>query len=237
MAVVEYEVKSRTAYIVLNRPDKLNAINTEVLEALHRAMDDFRQNPDAWVAILSGTGRAFCTGADTTEVSSERMQVRRVEEMYLLMLDICKPIITAVHGFCLGQGCGLALCSDIVIAAQGCKFGWPHAKIGLTSISGPSLGIDQIPNKILMELMFTARLIDCDEALRLNIVNHTVPQGELMSKAERITKEILMNSPDAIRSIKAAVILGRNRSIKEKLDISADKFRSVKPAYHCPENR
>lgn len=221
MAVVEYQVKDRLAYITLNRPDKLNALNQEVLEALDESIRDYQQNPEAWVAIISGKGRAFCTGADLGGLGSGTSKRRRgAEEIYSLMLETRKPIIAAVHGFCLAQGDGLALCSDIVVAARGCQFGWPQAKRGISSVSGPSLGIWHMPQKMAMELIFTARMIDADEALRLNLVNRVVPEDKMMSTAEEIAGEILKNSPTAVWGMKEAIIVGRGLSLKEKMQVA-----------------
>jgi enoyl-CoA hydratase/carnithine racemase len=221
MSVVEYELKDKIAYITLNRPEKLNAVNQEVLEGLEDSLLMFRNNQDAWVGIISGKGRAFCTGADLSGLGSGTSRRRRTaEEIYTVILETPKPLIAAVHGFCLAQGDGIALSCDIVISAEGCQFGWPQAKRGISSVSGPSLGIWHVPNKQMMELLFTARMIQADEALRLNLINKIVPADKLMSTAESLANEINQNSPAAIWGMKEAVILGRGLPLKEKMLIA-----------------
>ena len=146
MVVVEDEVKDKIAYITLNRPDKLNAVNQEVIEGVLDAVHDFNQNPDAWVAIVSGKGRAFCTGADLSGIGSgTSRRPRNTDELYYEIMMARKPMIAAVHGYCLAQGDGIALSCDIVIAAEGTRFGWPQAKRGISSTSGPSLGVIHLP--------------------------------------------------------------------------------------------
>jgi len=228
MAVVEYEVKDRIAYITLNRPDKLNAVNQEVLEGLEDAIFSFRQNPDAWVGIISGRGRAFSTGADLAGIGSGVSRRRRsAEEVYLTLLETTKPLIAAVHGYCLAQGDGIALACDIVIAAEGCQFGWPQAKRGISSISGPSLGVFHMPAKMAAELLFTARLVDAKEALRLNLINRIVPQDKLMSAAEEMARVIIANSPAAVWGMKEAIVMGRGVSLREKMQIASMINRRV----------
>lgn len=221
MAAVEYEVKDRIAYITLNRPDKLNAVNQEVIEGILDAVHDFNQNPDAWVAIISGKGRAFCTGADLSGIGSgTSRRIRSTDELYYDIMMARKPMIAAVHGYCLAQGDGIALSCDIVIAAEGTKFGWPQAKRGISSTSGPSLGVSHLPIKIVNELLFTARFVETEEALRLHLINKIVPEDKLMEEAEAVAKQILANSPSAVWGMKQAMQLGRDVPIRQKMQIA-----------------
>jgi len=138
-----------------------------------------------------------------------------------------KPLIAAVHGYCLAQGDGIALSCDIVIAAEGTKFGWPQAKRGISSTSGPSLGVTHLPMKIAMELMFTARFVEAEEALSLHLINRIVPEDELMSTAEEIARQIIANSPSAVWGMKEAVQLGRDVPLRQKMQIAAMIGRRV----------
>jgi len=221
MAAVEYKVKDRIAYITLNRPDKLNAVNQEVIEGILDAVHDFNQNPDAWVAIISGKGRAFCTGADLSGIGSgTSRRIRSTDELYYDIMMARKPMIAAVHGYCLAQGDGIALSCDIVIAAEGTRFGWPQAKRGISSTSGPSLGVSHLPIKIVNELLFTARFVETEEALRLHLINKIVPEDKLMEEAEAVAKQILANSPSAVWGMKQAMQLGRDVPIRQKMQIA-----------------
>jgi len=228
MAAVEYEVKDKIAYITLNRPDKLNAVNQEVLEGLDDAVHSYNENPDAWVAIVSGKGRAFCTGADLSGIQSgTSRRIRTADEIYYSILMARKPMIAAVHGYCLAQGDGIALACDIVIAAEGTRFGWPQAKRGISSTSGPSLGVFHLPAKIVNELLFTARFVDTEEALRLHMINRIVPEDQLMSTAEDIARQISANSPSAVWGMKQAMQLGRDVPLRQKMQIAAMIGRRV----------
>jgi len=228
MALVEYEVKDKIAYITLNRPDQLNAVNQEVLEGLDDVIHSFNQNPDAWIGIISGKGRAFCTGADLKGIGSgQSRRIRTADEVYYTILMAKKPLIAAVHGYCLAQGDGIALSCDIVIAAEGTKFGWPQAKRGISSTSGPSLGVSHLPIKMAFELLFTARFVEAEEALRLNLINKIVPEDKLMSAAEEIAKQILANSPAAVWGMKEAIQLGRDVPLRQKMQIAAMIGRRV----------
>lgn len=223
MAVVEYEVKDRIAYITLNRPDKLNAVNQEVIEGIDNAVHSFNQDPDAWVAIVSGKGRAFCTGADLAGIGSGATTRRRsTDELYYNIMMAKKPMIAAVHGYCLAQGDGIALSCDIVIAAEGTRFGWPQAKRGISSTSGPSLGVSHLPAKVVAELLFTARFVEVEEALSLHLINKIVPADRLMEEAEAVARQILANSPSAVWGMKQAMQLGRDVPIRQKMQIASN---------------
>jgi len=228
MPAVEYEEKDKIAYITLNRPDQLNAVNQEVLEGLNDAIYKVDHNPDIWVGIVSGRGRAFCTGADLKGLGSG--QSRRVwgtDETYYNMQMCVKPLIAAVHGYCLAQGDGIALSCDIVIAAEGTRFGWPQARRGISSTSGPSLGVFHLPIKVLSELLFTARYVETEEALALHLINKIVPEDKLMQEAEEMAQQICQNSPSAVRGMKQAMQLGRDVPIKQKMQIASMIGRQV----------
>ncbi len=121
MALVEYDVKDKIAFITFNRPEKLNAINKEMFNELVSVCQRYNEDRDALVAILYGKGRAFCSGADLAGEDPEF--IAKVDTLYLNILTLTKPTIAAVHGFCLAQGIGITLCSDIRVAAEDTKFG------------------------------------------------------------------------------------------------------------------
>ena len=228
MAVVEYEIRDKIAYITLNRPDKLNAVNQEVIEGIDNAVYSFNQNSDAWAAIVSGKGRAFCTGADLGGIGSGKTsRIRSTDELYFNIMMAKKPMIAAVHGYCLAQGDGIALSCDIVIAAEGTRFGWPQARRGISSTSGPSLGVWHLPQKVIAELLFTARFVEVEEALTLHLINKIVPEDKLMEEAEAMAKQIVGNSPSAVWGMKQAMQLGRDVPIRQKMQIASMIGRQV----------
>jgi len=228
MAAVEYEVRDRIAYVTLNRPDKLNAVNQEIIEGLDNAVYNFNRDQDAWVAIVSGNGRAFCTGADLAGIGSGTVtRVRSTDELYYNIMMARKPMIAAVHGYCLAQGDGIALSCDVVIAAEGTQFGWPQARRGISSTSGPSLGVFHLPIKVISELLFTARFVSTEEALSLHLINKIVPQDKLMEEAEAMARQIIANSPSAVWGMKQAMQYGRDVPIRQKMQIASNIGRQV----------
>ena len=172
---VIYEVKEGIAYITLNRPEKLNAINPEMRELLWDAFQDVRNNDEVRCAIVTGSGRAFSTGHDLVAMASARAnEGPTTGDLYVEQSKIWKPIISANNGICLAQGCGIALGSDIRIASSEAQFGWPQAKRGISSVSGPALLSQVVPRNIAFEFLFTGDFVDAQKALELMLVNYVV---------------------------------------------------------------
>ena len=219
MALVEYEVKERIAYITLNRPEKLNALNFQMKDELVACLRRYNDDRDAWVAIISGNGRAFCPGIDLTEVSIE--SAAEIDRLYLEILRVMKPLICAVHGFTLAQGDGIAFCCDIRVAADDAKFGWPQPKRGMSSISGPTFAAHHLPLGYAFEYLFTGEFFDAQEAYRLNMVNRVVPKDKLISTAEEIAKKILECAPLAVQAMKEAVLRGLPMPLADRMHTAA----------------
>ena len=217
MALVEYEVKDKIAYITLNRPEKLNAISKEMFYELVSVCERYNEDRDAWVAIICGKGPAFCTGADLAGEDPEF--ITKVDMLYLDVLTLKKPTIAAVHGFCLAQGIGITLCSDISIAAVGTKFGWPQVKRGISSISGPAFAVHYLPRNFGYECLFTGEFFGTQEASRFNMLNRVVPGDKLMSTAEEIAKKITANAPLAVQAMKEAALMGLEVNLAQRLRI------------------
>ncbi|MDN5347611.1 MAG: hypothetical protein PWP65_1175 [Clostridia bacterium] len=208
MALVEFEVKDRIAYITLNRPEKMNAVNQEMLQSLIDYFTEVKDNPDIWVAIITGTGKAFSSGHDLSHASFGK-KGPRAYDLYTLLPRIYKPIIAAINGICLAQGCGLALSTDIQIASENAKFGWPQVKRGISSVSGPTILARRVPLNIAFDYLFTGEFIDAQEAYRWGLVNKVVKHEELMPAAEEKARQILENAPLAVRAMKEATLLTR----------------------------
>lgn len=219
MALVDYEVRQKIAYITLNRPEKMNAINLQVKDELIACFRRYKNDRDAWVAILSGNGPSFCPGIDLTELSPEI--AAEVDRLYLDILGVTKPIICCIHGFCLAQGDGIAFCCDIRIASDDAKFGWPQAKRGMSSISGPSFAAHHLPLGYAFEYLFTGELFDAQEAYRLNMVNRVVPKDKLMFTGEEIARKILECAPLAVRAMKEGILRGLQMPLAERMHTAA----------------
>ena len=218
MAEVEYEIKDRIGYITLNRPEKLNAMNPPMLELLREAFEDIKYNPEVRVAIVTGRGRAFSSGLDLTAITpGEAPAGRSTSDLYVLLQNIWKPIISAVNGLCLAQGCGLALGGDIRIASEDAQFGWPQVKRGLSSVSGPALLGQIVPRNIAFEILFTGEFIDAQRALDLYLVNRVVSPDQLLPAAEDLARKIIQNAPLALAAMKEVTVNGAAMDLERRI--------------------
>lgn len=195
---VLYEVKGRTAFITLNRPDRRNAVNTQLCVDLARAWERFEKEPDAWVAILSGAGKGFSSGMDQYEKDLDRDAYNRATRAN--GITVFKPTIGAVHGFALGTGYSLAVkACDLTIATEGTQFGYPETRVGMAGI------IPYVPYmhfKRNLEFMLTGDWIDARTACEWGLVNKVVPEGEHMTEAIKLAEKIKKHAPLTLRAIK-----------------------------------
>ena len=225
---VIYEVKEGIAYITLNRPEKLNAINPEMRELLWDAFQDVRNNDEVRCAIVTGSGRAFSTGHDLVAMASARAnEGPTTGDLYVEQSKIWKPIISAINGICLAQGCGIALGSDIRIASSEAQFGWPQAKRGISSVSGPALLSQVVPRNIAFEFLFTGDFVDAQKALELMLVNYVVAPEDVMPRAEEMARKITANAPLSLAAIKEASVKGSEMGLEERVAFAQRKRDEV----------
>jgi enoyl-CoA hydratase/carnithine racemase len=196
--VVLYEKKGKIAIITYNRPEVFNVYNLEVLREAEQIWCDFRDDPDLWVAIITGAGeKAFCAGADLKGLDHNIIKgIHRIDHD----LDVGKPIIAAINGFAVSGGMTLMLACDLAIAAEHAKFGLRQPIAGLVSDLGSGILPRAIPRKLAMELLLTCKLIDAHEAYRIGLINKVVPMGELMPAAIEMAEMICQNSPLGVRA-------------------------------------
>jgi enoyl-CoA hydratase len=207
------ELQEGTLVITINRPDKLNALNKDVIEELGKAMDEVYNNAEIKTAILTGAGeKAFVAGADISEFTSLDEDggaelARRGQQGVFDKIENCpKPVIAAVNGFSLGGGCELAMSCHFRIASENAKFGQPEVNLGLIPGYGGTQRLTQLIGKgKAMELMMTGDMIGADEAKAFGLVNHVVPQPELLAKAKEITQKIHSKAPVAVAKVIACV--------------------------------
>ncbi len=225
---VIYQVKEGIACITLNRPEKLNAINPEMRELLWDAFQDVRNNDEVRCAIVTGQGRAFSTGHDLVAMASARAnEGPTTGDLYVEQSKIWKPIIAAINGVCLAQGCGIALGSDIRIASTEAQFGWPQAKRGISSVSGPALLSQVVPRNIAFEFLFTGDFVDAQKALDLMLVNYVVAPEDVMPRAEEMARKITANAPLSLAAIKEASIKGSEMGLEERVAFAQKKRDEV----------
>lgn len=199
------ELKEGILTVTINRPDKLNALNREVFNDLDHIADDIRNNDDIRSAIITGSGtKAFVAGADIVEFSGltkeEAMHLsKRGQDVFFKIEHSNKPIIAAVNGFALGGGCELAMACHFRIASENAKFGQPEVNLGLIPGYGGTQRLTQLIGKgRAIELLISGNMIDAATALQFGLVNHVVPQEELLSKATSILTVINSKAPIAI---------------------------------------
>lgn len=225
-----YEKKERIAIITINRPEVRNALDFEAIEALNKAWIDFRDDPNLWVAIITGAGdKAFSAGADVRKIgefysklsSAERLEMAEKEPGLggiTRNLEIWKPIIAAINGYCLAGGMEIALSCDIRIASENAVFGLTEARLGIMPGAGGTQRLPRlIPLAKALEMMLLAKRLDAQEALQIGLVNKVVPLSELMSTAMEMAQTICERGPLAVRAIKKAVLRGLEMPLREGL--------------------
>jgi enoyl-CoA hydratase len=226
--VVVYAERDRIAWITLNRPDKLNALNRDVFQQLGVALDRLEASPDAVVGILHGAGRAFAAGADIQDyvdisVHAYRafMDVGRAVSDRIASLR--KPVIAAVQGFALGGGFELVLACDLVIAADNSRFGLPETKLGLVPGGGGTQRLPRLVGRMrATELLITGRFLTADEAQSWGIVNEVVPKADVLERAGALAASVVAQAPEAVSTIKRIVREGADAPLPTALSLEQD---------------
>jgi enoyl-CoA hydratase/carnithine racemase len=231
LANVLYEKKDAIAYVTVNRPKVLNALNTPTWKDLRTAFEDARDDVSIRGVILTGAGdKAFIAGADIGELAHlaafEAEQSSRFgQEVLNLIENLGKPVVAAVNGFALGGGCETAMASTIRIAVDTAKFGLPEVTLGLIPGSG---GTQRLPRLVgkgrALQLILSGEMISAQEAYRLGLVNEIVPADDLITRAEGILKRIAANAPISVKFALEAVNKGLETSQSDALLLEASYF-------------
>jgi len=220
---VRVEKMDHIAFVTIDRPEVLNALNEEGHARLARAWQDVEGDDEVWVAVLSGAGnRAFCVGGDlkATKARETSHSPRPPREGGFGGLteyfDLSKPVIAAVHGWCLGGGFELALACDLIVATSDARFGLTEPRRGLVPTGGgPHRLVRQLPLKFAMELLLTGTTIDAERAHVMGIVNEIVPAGQHLAAATRWAHEILECAPLAVQALKQQALSGLELPLRE----------------------
>ena len=209
---VLYERDGRVATITYNRPEALNAINGELREDLNAAWAKFRDDDDAWVAIVTGAGRAFSAGADLRSpaavASGTFWEVASFNSLESGM-EIWKPTIAAVNGYCLGFGLTLVASCDFVIASERAEFGFPEVRIGVPTIQGAVRMPKMVGWQNAMELLLIGERVDANRAKEMGLVGKVVPHDRLMDEAMSLAGRLLKSAPLAVRATKEVAWRGQ----------------------------
>jgi enoyl-CoA hydratase len=226
-----YEVKDRLAFVTINRPSVLNALNDATVNELTDVFIKIKQDASVGAVILTGAGeKAFVAGADINELS--RRSVLTGKEFALrgqmclnIMENLGKPVIAAINGFALGGGCEIAIACTMRVAAENAKIGAPEINLGLMPGFGGTQRLARLVGKgNAMELCLTGDMVPAQEALRIGLVNKVVPQGQALAEAEKLARKILAKSPIAVGLILEAINRGVEIDLLEGLNLEANLF-------------
>lgn len=233
MATVEFEISGCIAQITLNRPDKLNAIDASMLDAIERGLDEAEQNDAVRVVLLNGNGRAFSAGFDMTapqpDVEDEQSRIERIRrelqrdfDVIMRFWDCPKPTVAAVHGYCLGSAMEMTAVCDVTVAADDCRFGAPEVRYGngIVCLILPWI----VGLKNAKELLLSGSTdIDAPRALAIGLVNRVVRPGILQQAAREAALQIAANDTLALRLTKQAInrsleVAGMRQALQEALE-------------------
>jgi enoyl-CoA hydratase/carnithine racemase len=224
------ELRHHVAYVTLNRPSALNALNTALRRDLKKFFMDVHTDDGVRVIVMTGAGRAFCVGADIKEWREpgsmvEDREDRRRRNFWDIMRCCEQPIIAAINGYALGGGCELAMCCDLRIASDHAQLGLTEVTLGIIPGGG---GTQRLPRLIgrgkALELILTGKPIDAHEALRLGLVEHVIPHDQLMAAVEELAQTIISRAPLAVKYAKEAIVRGLELPLEEGLKVEAELY-------------
>lgn len=227
---LEFEAQDGVAVITLNRPDALNALNSELMLEFSLALDLAAASEDVQALIVTGSGRAFIAGADINEFSglgsdpfAGRDAALSGQEVLAGLAAMPVPTIAAINGFAFGGGLEVALACDLRVATDGARMGLPEVGLGLIPGYG---GTQRLPRLIgpsrAMDLIFTGRHVDAEEALQLGLVNRV--SGDALETARELAQQMISNAPISLGVAKEAIVRGLSTDLNQGLEIEADLF-------------
>jgi enoyl-CoA hydratase len=216
------DVEDHVAIVRLNRPDALNALNSQLLDELADALTEHDAAPRVRAFVLTGSDKAFAAGADVKEMSDRTFVDMFMQDYFTGPTEaigrIRKPIVAAVAGYCLGGGCELAMMCDFILAADTAKFGQPEVNLGVIPGMGGTQRLTRFVGKSkAMEMCLTGRMMDAAEAERCGLVSRVVPAKDLMRDARETAGKIAEKSPLTVRAVKEAVNRSYETTLREGL--------------------
>ncbi|HEY5163934.1 MAG TPA: enoyl-CoA hydratase-related protein [Terriglobales bacterium] len=228
---ITYEKMGALAYVTVNRPKVLNALNMATMEELRTAFHAIKSDAEVRVVILTGAGeKAFVAGAEIGELAnhdavSGKEYTHKGQNVLNLIENLGKPVIACINGFALGGGCELAMACTMRLASENAKLGQPEVKLGIIPGYGGTQRLSRLVGKgIAMQLLLSGEMISAQEAYRIGLVNEVVPQPELIARAEAIAHKIIANAPLAVQYAMEAVHKGMEMTLQEGLYLEATLF-------------
>ena len=240
---IDYTKEGRIAIFTINRPEVLNALSPDSLWEMTEALNDFKNNKDLWVGIITGAGeKAFCTGLDLRSAapgaSINPGRQGAPQATLVRGLEIWKPLIAAVNGYAFGGGFEIALACDIRLAADTAQFGLTEVTLGLIPGWG---GTQRLPRMLpfgkAAELMLMGKRIKAQEAFELNLVSKVVPQQELMATAKEWANQMCQLAPLAVQAAKETMIRGRDMTLADGLKLESEMAAKVMTTADFAEGR
>jgi len=226
-----FEKKNSIAYVTVNRPKVLNALNMATMEELRTAFHEIKNDVSVRVVILTGSGeKAFIAGADIPELAqhnavSAKEYTHRGQSVLNLIENLGKPVIACINGFALGGGCEIAMACTMRLAGDSAKLGQPEVKLGIIPGYGGTQRLPRLVGKgIAMQLLLAGEMISAQEAHRIGLVNEVTPPADLIPRAETIAAKIIANAPLAVQYTMEAVNKGMETPLAEGLYIEAVLF-------------
>ena len=216
-----FEKKGAVAHISLNRPPALNAYNIQMRDDFSEALAATRDDPDVRALLITGQGRAFCAGADLTEFGtapSQAMarQVRWQRDVWGQLVRLPKPVVIAVHGYCIGSGVEITLLGDLRLAGEDTIFALPEVQLGMIPAAGGTQTVPRnVPSGAAMDILLTGRRFDAAEALAMGLVTRVVPNGNLMDAAWAAADAMAALESGAVAAAKTALTLGSDLSLAD----------------------
>lgn len=233
MENVRIEYQAPIAWLIIDRPKALNALNTQTVRELGQALNEIATHSDVHCVLLAGGGdKAFVAGADIAEMKNlDVIGARAFAEAGHAVMDhvaaLPQPVIAVVQGFALGGGTELALACDFIVAGEKAVFGQPEVDLGvIPGFGGTQRLVRKVGRNTASELVLTGRRIKADEALRIGLVQHVFPQDQLKAEAERIGLAVAAKGPFATRAAKRAMHEGLETTLASGIKIEIDMFAS-----------
>jgi methylglutaconyl-CoA hydratase len=232
---IQLAYDARVATITLNRPDKRNAISFELINDLQRALDEIAKS-DALVVILTGAGRAFCSGLDLDNLKAllgrspeQNLQdSQTMVRLFRALYEFPKVTIAAVNGAAIAGGTGLALLCDFTLAVPEAKFGYTEVRIGFVPAIVSTFLLRQVGEKQARDLLLTGRLFGADEAARMGLINEIVPPENLMTRARELAALLMENSPASLRATKQLLTDHPRAELDAQLDAAVRENAAIR---------
>ena len=221
--------------ITLNRPDKRNAISYELIDDLLRALDEEAKSPTL-VLILTGAGKAFCSGMDLENLKAllgrspeqSLQDTQTMARLFRSLYEFPKPTIAAVNGPAIAGGCGLATLCDFTLSVPEAKFGYTEVRIGFVPAIVSTFLLRQIGEKHARDLLLTGRIISADEAYRMGLINEIVPAEKLMDRARELATQLMENSPASLRYTKRLLTDHARRELDAQIESAVRENAAVR---------